>query len=76
MCVCVYIYIYVMYVCVSSGSYIQAAVTFLNKINVLVFVMYEQSVYCEVETIAVHRHCFHSPGGAVLTMKAYGEMEV
>jgi hypothetical protein len=34
-----HIYIFnVMYVCVSSGSYIKAAVTFLNKINGLVSV--------------------------------------
>ena len=36
-CVCVYICNVCTYV--SSGSYIQAAVTFVNKINGLVFVM-------------------------------------
>jgi len=62
-----------MYICVSSGSYAQAAATVLNQINGLVFVMKDQGVYCEVETIFVHWHCFHFPEDGVLTMKAYGE---
>jgi hypothetical protein len=59
MYVCMYVC-----VCVSSGSYTRTTLSFLNKINGLVFVTEEECVYCEVGNIAVH------------AMKAYRGMEV